>query len=308
MSSTKTISVLIPTLGRDKEVRDTIQALLNQTRVPDEIVVVDQNADDFPELDKYLDSLPLVKHVKSDTLGLGFNANVCLAHATSDIVLYLDDDITPDPRLVEMHLENYEKLEKDDPHFGGVAGRVEQPSGDPDPKTIKRVGVFHRLSGTITARFNAIERHEVDIAPGGNMSFYRHILNKIDGCDLGFAGNSYFIDTDCALRVKQAGYRIVFDPRATLKHLMAPAGGCRTRTKSDHTFYFVKNGVRVFRRHTPAWARSYCYLRLTLYIFAKALYNRDFGILKKSLQALFEGMTQSMDVQGVRSLPERAKP
>jgi GT2 family glycosyltransferase len=295
MSNQKTISVLIPTLGREKEVIDTVRSLLQQTRVPDEIVVVDQNGDRFPALDQYLDSIPIVKHIKSPEPGVSNNYNRALENATSEIVLFLDDDIIPDSRLVEMHLENYER--ESGAHFGGVAGRVEQPSGDQDPKSIRHVGRYHSWTGTISANFNYDKRTEVEIAPGGNMSFYRTVLQEVGGFDLAFDGNGYFFETDGSLKVHRAGYRIVFDPRATLKHLMAPAGGARIKSKATHTYYFVKNGIRLCRKHSPPLALLNCTLRMIFYFAAKSLYNRDLSIFFKGLEGLREGIANSVSAR-----------
>jgi GT2 family glycosyltransferase len=296
----QSISVLIPTYGREKELIDTVQALLKQTRVPDEIVIVDQNGDAFPELDRFLKSISIVRHIKSPTPGVSINYNRCLSNAKSKIVLYLDDDVILDPRLIEMHLENYRD---NDPTLGGVAGRVDQPSGDLDPNKIspKTVGRYHPWSGKSSGHFNFNRRCEVQTAPGGNMSFYRRILLQTGGFDLGFEGNGFFFETDGSLRVHQAGYKIVFDPRATLTHLMAPAGGARVKDKAVHTYYFVKNGIRMARRHSPLFALPFIYLRLIAYFTAKALYNRNSRIFSQGCLAFARGLRQSMQVNGLES-------
>lgn len=293
-----TLSVLIPTLGRKKELIDTLLALQEQTRRPDEIVVIDQNVPPIPEVDELCARLPNVKHVHTPTPGLALNYNLALRNATSDIVLYLDDDIIPHPRLIEMHLENYrdEGLAKG---LGGVAGRVQQPSGDPDPATIGVFGRYHPLRGNITALFNATRRTEVEIAPGGNMSFQRRVLLEVKGFDLGFEGNGYFFETDASLRVHRSGYRIVFDPRADVKHLMAPSGGARVRDKSVHTYYYVKNGIRLFRRHSPAVAALWLVPRYALYVAAKAAYNLNAKILIRGWRGVWDGLVQPMELRGL---------
>lgn len=298
----KSISVLIPTYGREKELIDTVQALLKQTRVPDEIVIVDQNGDAFPELDRFLKGIPLVRHIKSPAPGVSINYNRCLENAKSEIILYLDDDVIPDPRLIEMHLENYRD---DDPRMGGVAGRVEQPSGDLDPDKISplQVGRYHPWSGKSSGHFNFNRRCEVQTAPGGNMSFYRRVLLETGGFDLGFEGNGFFFETDGSLRVFQAGYKIFFDPRATLKHLMAPSGGARVKDKAVHTYYFVKNGIRMARRHSPAIALPWIYLRLFGYFTAKAIYNRNTRIFSQGCLAFARGLRQPMRVIELESDP-----
>lgn len=287
------VSVLIPTYGRKEELIATLRALQNQTVQADEIVVVDQNRPSIPEVDRLCAELPRIKHVHAPSPGVSVNYNRCLEHATGDIILYLDDDIIPDSRLIEMHLENYQK----DPELGGVAGRVEQPSGDPDPERIRVVGRYHAWKGTITAHFNSLKPCDVDIAPGGNMSFRRSVLQSVGGFDRGFDGNGYFFETDGSLRVSRSGFRMIFEPRATLKHLMAPAGGARIRDKAEHTYYFVKNGIRLYRRHSPSLIVPVLALRSLFHVLAKSAYNRDLRILRRGLCAVRDGWTQSMEIQ-----------
>lgn len=294
----KSISVVIPTLGRSKELIDTVAELLKQTRVPDEIVVIDQNSPEILEVNKFLAAIPLVKHFKGESPGVSINYNRCFLRATKEIVLYLDDDVVPDSRLVEMHVENYENAPT---NLGGVAGRVEQPQGDLPPEQIHVFGRYHRWSGRITARFNAQRRQQVQIAPGGNMSFYRRVLLEVGGFDEGFGGNGYFFETDGSLRVSQK-YNMVFEPRASLKHLMAPAGGARIQDKAVHTYHYVKNGIRLYRRHSPSLGVPILALRMIAYVIAKALYNFNFKILFQGARAFFEGWTQDMKVRSEMNL------
>jgi GT2 family glycosyltransferase len=281
------LSVLIPTLGRSREVIDTVADLGRQTVLADEIVIVDQNEPPFAELDAALAANPRVRHIRSDTTGYAHNLNVCLREARGEIVVFLDDDVALDPKLLEMHLARYE-----DRGVSGVAGRVEQPRGDLPPERIAHVGRYSRWSGQVSGNFNALRPEDVELAAGGNMSFRREVLVAAGGFDAGFDGNGYRAETDACLRVVRAGHRLVFEPRATLRHLMAPAGGCRILDKSEHTYYFVKNGLRLYRRHSPALGAPAFALAMAGYALAKAAYNRDPKIATRGVRAVWDGLTQ----------------
>lgn len=68
------------------------------------------------------------------------------------------------------------------------------------------------------------------------------------GCfDENFVGASYGDDADLALRLAQAGFRIVYDPAPTLVHWIAPTGGLRL-TASNRTIPFSYS-----ERVTSAW-------------------------------------------------------
>ena len=283
------LTALIPTVGREREVIDTVRALLGQTRIPDEILVVDQNRPGIPELDAFLDQLPLVRHIRSPGDTVVFNLNLGLKEARGEILLVLDDDVEIPSNFVERHLANYSGQA-----VGGVAGRVEQPSGDLPQVQIHRVGHYSQISGEVTANFNSNERRKIMFAPGGNMSFLKRALIAAGGFDLGFEGNAYFFEPDLGMRVGQAGYEIVFDPAASLKHLMAPAGGCRITDKAEHTFYFVRNGFRRYRRFSPALGLPLFILKSMAYVTAKSIYNKNIRIFTRGLAAICQGLTQDM--------------
>jgi GT2 family glycosyltransferase len=283
------LSVIIPSLGRERELLDTVRALMAQTRLPDEIVVVDQNVPPFPSVDRLLASLPLVRHVKTPVPGFCLNCNLGLTTASGDIALYLDDDIVPEPTLVERHLANYA-----DPAIVGVAGRGEQPRGDRDPATIRAVGRFHPWSGKVTGNFNARARADVTSVWGGNMSYRRQALLDVGGFDLGFVGSAYFNEADLSQRVLRHGGRLVFDPLASVRHLQAPAGGCRVPDKAMQTYYFIRNGLRLARRHSPRAALPLIVARMFFHVAAKAAYNRNPAIFARGVLAIRDGLAQSL--------------
>jgi GT2 family glycosyltransferase len=291
------ISVLIPTLGREKELIETIACLERQSVLPDEIIVVDQNQPELPGLTEALRKVSRAKHLRFQTKGVCLNYNRALAAAQGDVVLFVDDDVTMGPDLIKAHLSNYER----DPDLGGVMGRVEQPRGDLPPDEIREVGAFHPLSGRVVGNFNATERGEVSVVQGVNMSFRRDVLMSADGFDLGFVGNGYFFEADIGLRVRASGKKIVFDPQAVLTHHMAQAGGTRVKNKAVHTHFFVRNGLRLVRRHSPRAVLPLITLRLGGYVAAKAAYNLDPEILSQGLKAIWEGWRDSTDLIGVSS-------
>lgn len=298
------ISVLIPTLGRSKEPIETIRCLERQTVLPEEIIVVDQNQPEIPELTQALAGMARVKHLRFKTKGVPLNYNRALAAASGEIVLFVDDDVVMGERLIEAHLKNYQQ----DPELGGVMGRVEQPRGDLPPEQIPEVGVFHPLSGKVTGHFNAVKRTEVSVVQGVNMSFRRSVLMETDGFDLGFIGNGYFFEADMGLRVRGSGKKIVFDPEAVLTHLMAPAGGTRVKDKSVHTYFFIRNGLRLIRRHSPKIAQPLITVRMAAYLAAKAAYNLNPRILTLGLKGIWEGWSDSTQMVGISSDQQKNQP
>ncbi len=108
-----TIAAIIPTYRRDQYLVNTIKDLLSQTRVPDEIIVLDQTRpnEHAPETTEFLNhhhsdgSLRLVTLVRP---GVYPARNKAVELSRSDILLYLDDDITAVKDLVVNHLRHYQ--------------------------------------------------------------------------------------------------------------------------------------------------------------------------------------------------------
>lgn len=290
--------MLIPTLGRSREPIATIEGLAQQTRIPDELILVDQNQPELTELSQIAEKYSWINHVRSNLNGVVLNMNRGLKIATGEIIVFVDDDVIPSFDLIEKHLLNYQNSK-----IGGVAGRVEQAWGDRPLDKINGIGKYHRWSGNLTSNYNAQIRCEVNAAIGCNMSFRKEALIRAGGFDLGFDGNSYFFEPDVCLRVLQLGYSMVFDPSASLKHLMAPSGGARVPDKARHTHYFIKNGIRLYRRHSPRLGLPFYVIKMGLYSILKSLKNLNPKIATEGLRAIREGLKQSIDLKGLGETP-----
>ena len=295
MTQYPTVSVLIATLGRDADPIHVVRDLLAQTVVPDEILVVDQNNPSLPKLDEFLAAVPKVRHIKFKTSGLHLNWNRGLHLAKGEVILLVDDDVVLPKTFVEAHLKNYVSPDETGKTAKAVAGRVLQAK-DPDPATIKRSGGYSRILGSVIAGFNGQRRQEALFGQGANVSFNRAALIAAGGYDVGFTGNAYFGETDAGFRYVAAGNRMVFDPLAELKHLQTPMGGCRVSDKSMHTYWFIRNGIRLYRRHSPLIAQPLILAKLVGYVAAKALYNRNLKILTLGLKGVADGWRQNVQL------------
>ncbi len=86
-------SLILATLGRDKEVEMYLESLRNQTYKNFELIIVDQNKEDFIQ-QKYekLKNEVEIKYIKSDRKGLSISRNIGLQYVTGDIIAFPDDD------------------------------------------------------------------------------------------------------------------------------------------------------------------------------------------------------------------------
>lgn len=213
MPGTRSVSVVIPTFGRDAILVDTVSALLRQLPDNGEIIIVDQtpshDADTANALRQW-QATGRISWLRLEKPSVTRAMNRGLVAATAPIVLFVDDDIDPDPALIAQHLAAH-----DDGGADLVAGRVIQPwqAGRPaDP----------------ASPFNAADPGQRTEFMGGNFSIRRSIALEIGGFDENFRFAAYCYEREFADRLLAAGGVIHYRPGAVIHHLQASGGGVRS--------------------------------------------------------------------------------
>lgn len=250
---TAKVSLIVPTYRRETLLCQTLSDALALEWSNYEIIVVDQTERHTPDTEAYLAGVRhriVYLHHRPPSVVVALNRGV--AAADGEIVLFLDDDIRlPDRRLIAQHVANYA-----DTSIGGVAGRVldaERPlTGHFDSRSQNPVwGFFH--SG-----WTHDTRCEVTTAPGANASFRREVLVAVGGVDERFIGNAFRWENDLCLRVRAAGYHVIYDPRPMVHHFYRSPGGNENhhlhgRSAGSHRWYrdFFHNHVYVSLKHMP---------------------------------------------------------
>src|SRR5690606_29699437 len=108
---------------------------------------------------------------------------------------------------------------------------------------------------------------EVDHLLGANMSFRRSALDAIGGIRGNYPGTCLCEESDISLRLGRAGGRLVFQPRAIVRHVAATCAGAGKRFAGRYLYYARPNRlmllVRVFgwgdpivRRYVVATLRA----------------------------------------------------
>src|SRR4051812_40897473 len=104
--SPSTVAVAIPTYLRGQVLLDTIEQVLAQDPPADEVVVVDQTPDHFPEVRAKLrgwHDAGRIKWVHQATPNLPMARNTALRESTSDVIIYIDDDVVLVPGFIGHH-------------------------------------------------------------------------------------------------------------------------------------------------------------------------------------------------------------
>jgi len=270
-------SIIIPTYNRGKLLCDTLTNLIGQLPPDGEIIVVDQSDAVCSELMEIIRKNSTRAHYyKIFVKGLPHARNYGLKRALGEIIIFCDDDVIPGQHFIENHLRNYQ--EKD---VGGVGGRIlpnEHTAVTPyqtgseyhrrDAKTAghlsagkskrnfpcafavhKQTGRIRRWDAHLIDNFDATERAYIDHAQGCNMSFRKEALVKAGGFDERFGGSAHLEETDLCLRIRRAGYKLVFDPEAALVHLKDTTGGCRAENYKQWFYWYGHNTMLFFLKN-----------------------------------------------------------
>lgn len=115
------LSVCIPTYNRPTQVETLLGNLLEQQRLPDEVVIVDASPDETTErvVRAFAERFPALVY-KHSVKGLTLQRNCAIELATGDVVAFLDDDMLLEPEFLLTAEQIFE--EDRTGQIGGVTG------------------------------------------------------------------------------------------------------------------------------------------------------------------------------------------
>lgn len=215
-----TITVIIPTYRRPKDLERCLEALKQQTRPVDELLVVvrDTDAETWAFLAQFNpEGLPL-RTVTVTFPGQVAALNAGLDVAQGDIISITDDDAAPHPDW----LERIEAHFLSDEGIGGVGGRdwvyfgTQLYDGLPR-KVVGRVKWFGRVIGNHHLGVGVPQ--EVDTLKGANMSYRQTAITGVR-FDKRLRGKGSQIHNDLAfcLALRRRGWKLIYDPMVAVDH------------------------------------------------------------------------------------------
>lgn len=199
------LTVVIPTHGRPEILRRTVDALAAQSVQGFEtIVVVDGTDQPVP-------SIPAVRTIVQDHAGPGVARNRGAAASDRALLLFLGDDMVPEPTLVEHHLRRHCDSPADEV---AVLGHI-----DWHPEA--RGGRILRWLDWSGTQFDFGADSEGVAGFGrfisSNVSLKRSFFLGAGGFDEEFS--YYYEDLECAYRLDEHGMVLLYEPRALAHHL-----------------------------------------------------------------------------------------
>jgi len=213
VSSPTTITVAISTRDRPGALGRCLESLAAGLRRPDEIVVVDQSADQETSrvASRWRDAGLTILYERNEASGLGVAQNVAFARAHHPIVAVLDDDCVADANWLHVVASRMtDRLDLD-----GVTGRVLAL----DAVGARTVPVSTRVS--IVRREFSGRALPWEVGSGNNFTIRREALARVGGCDerLGPGAPAQGgVDMDLFHRLLRDGSRILYEPDAIVYH------------------------------------------------------------------------------------------
>ncbi|MCH3884994.1 glycosyltransferase family 2 protein [Tenacibaculum aquimarinum] len=195
------VDVLIPTLGREKYLKDVLLDLNKQTLLPKKVIIVEQNPDEttVSSLDYLKDKWSFeIDHTFIHQLGACNARNIGLSKVTSNFVFFADDDIRFKNDLLEESFYKFNQFLPD----GIVLSSLQKGEVEESETSI------------LSTKF------------GTNSSIANSSLIK--NCSFKKEHEfGYGEDTDFGMQLRNLGAEILDIPSVKMLHLKAPIGGFR---------------------------------------------------------------------------------
>lgn len=242
-----TVAVVIPCRNEAVHIEGLLTALWNQTRRPDEIVVVDDGSTDqtVARIEDWCTrhASAAVRCVPGPGRGPGPAVNAGIRQTAADIIVRFDGHSVPDVQYVEASV-----AVAADPTVGVAGGWWRIAPGAPTAEAAAIAAVVsHPLgSGGASYRSGSIAAPtDVETVPFG--TFRRQVWEQLGGFDESLDANQ---DFDFNFRARKAGWRVVLDPRIASTYVAR--GTLAALGRQYHRYGFWK--YRMLRKDASAIA------------------------------------------------------
>jgi len=245
-----------------------------------EIIVVDNTSTDgtVDLLRKDFSNVQLL----ANTENRGFSAanNQAIEIAKGEYVLLLNPDTIVQPHS----LDNLVRILDENPTVGACGPRLTDTDGTTCPsvgyvptfrallygKTFFRsVGIFRGHYKKLTAhRFNYDSQTDVEQLSGAALLVRRSVMREIGLMDDNFF--MYYEDVDLCLRIRKAGWRIVYVPEAVIVHVGGRSSGQVSHRKN---IMLYKSLFIYFRKHRGQPATALFRLLFKLAVIIRHILN-----------------------------------
>ena len=256
-----------------EEIKGCISSLIEQTKLPDEIIIVDNNSTDNTEsVVQELKSLhPMIKFYKLDSnRGVSGGRNFGVEKASGDILVFIDDDalLWPEDAIERIHNKFIQEQ-----NLGILAFKVLNfHSGE-----IQKNAFPHRLKS-----LNPDRECETSYFNGTGHAIRREVFEKS-----GLYPEGYFYgmeELDLSFRALDKGYKIIYFPDVVIYHKKSPRGRVPDNRK---WVYLFRNRLAV----------SYKYLKYRHLAVLSFIWFFKILLKSRNLVVPFKGILSFLDMR-----------
>jgi len=257
------VSIIIPTFNRAALLQSCVESVQQQTFHDWELLLInDGSTDNTAEV---LNGLavrdPRIRPISNPrNLGLPATRNIGIRNARGRFVLFLEDDIKAAPDCLEVLLARATVAQKQNVRFGAIVPALILIQLDREAlltngwrgriQAIRKPCLINPVTGMVYRNFDPRALGtEIDDAHACSL-FPREVFDEVGWYDnKHFKVNFLYEDTDMAFRIRKAGYKLIFEPRAVLHHYLALNGGCRGATARYLLGFFANHSIFVMKHY-----------------------------------------------------------
>lgn len=288
------ISVIICTRNRFDDFTKTLPSIATQTRLPDELIVVDSS--DEKRLEGYLSSinLPFLVHYFHAPPGLTLQRNHGIRECVGDLIFFFDDDVSLDKDYITAAERVF--VADTNKEIGAVGGKILKPISVTFRLQVELAvfGIIRYVFGVVGTRngkfypsgmpshphTNQISGY-IECLVGCCMAFRREVFEKAK-FDEALAYYGLMEDVDISKQTLDAGYKIYYQTSATLIHNESPMNRLKVQQWAEMS---VVNYDYLFRK---SWSKE-SWRWLFYYWALIGLFAANFHSLK-GLKGTFDGV------------------
>lgn len=287
----QTVSIIIVNWNGGKNLSVCIEALAHQTFTDFEVLVIDNGSSDasLDVLQRYRSEINLRLEMLGENKGFAAANNLGARLAHGHWLALLNSDAFPEPDWLEKLLWAAEN----NPEFSFFASRQLQAN---NPELLDGAGDAFHISGLAWRRYAGWPAAQYGLKPEEVFSpcaaaalYSKEVFLQVGGFDEDFF--SYHEDVDLGFRLRLQGFRCLYVPDATVKHI----GSASLGAQSDFALYYSqRNIIWSFVQNMPAsllWKALPVHLLANLVFLARYLLKGQGKILTKAIKDAFNGLS-----------------
>jgi GT2 family glycosyltransferase len=244
-SAENDIAVVIPTWRRSQQLQELLEALGDQARRADEVIVVCRK-DDGESIAAVKEwSNFLCKIVYVDEEGHIPPLVAALEVCKREILCLIDDDAIPAPNWLKRVGENFRNS-----MVGCMGGQINMYEARGVNGEMVKVGTyipaklswFGRSYDPLPIKSDNSRFYEAECFGGSNMAFRTRLLKENIDMTMN-EGVARHYETDIALNIRKMGYRVLYDPHLIVDHYAAPRAIGIERGQNARTCYSTAHNL-----------------------------------------------------------------